>query len=179
MSTGNTSTTPVSAALSRPKAREHMVYLSLSILRDRTDAEDAAHDAVQMALRKSASFRAKSLVTTWLHRVTVNAALMRLRVRRRAAAHTVVNGHLEYENVCDFPEDSSLTPVARLEEQEVRHRLRAAVAQLPRAYQDVIQLCVFEERTLPEAARSLGITKQAVRTRMCRARAQLRENLAA
>jgi RNA polymerase sigma-70 factor (ECF subfamily) len=175
----NTATNPVSAALSGPKARERMVHLSLSILRDRSDAEDAAHDAVKMALRKSNSFRAESLVTTWLHRVTVNAALMKLRSRRRAATHVAVSERAGHEDVCDFPGDPSSTPVARFEDQEVRFRLRAAVARLPRTYQDVIQLCIFEERELPEVAHSLGITQQAVRTRMCRARAQLRENLAA
>jgi RNA polymerase sigma-70 factor (ECF subfamily) len=75
--------------------------------------------------------------------------------------------------------DSSPTPAVRLEDMEDRSRLHAAVAQLPRPYRDVVQLCVFEELALPDAARSLGITSQAVRTRMCRARAQLRERFAA
>ena len=75
--------------------------------------------------------------------------------------------------------DSSPTPAARLEDMEDRWRLHAAVATLPRPYRDVVQLCVFEELALPDAARSLGITSQAVRTRMCRARAQLRERFAA
>jgi RNA polymerase sigma-70 factor (ECF subfamily) len=156
-----------------------MVHVALSILRDGAEAEDAAHDAVQQALRRSESFREESLVSTWLHRVTVNAALMRARTRRRANERAAANDQTGQGDVAEWLGDSSPTPAARLEEQEDRSRLQAAVARLPRPYRDVIQLCVFEELALPEAARSLGITSQAVRTRMCRARARLRERLAA
>ena len=179
MSTNRTQNNPIAAELSNPQARERMVHVALSILRDGTEAEDAAHDAVQQALRQSESFREESLVSTWLHRVTVNAALMRARSRRRAFARLAANDQTGHEDVVEVLEDSSRTPVARLEDQEDRSRLHQAVAQLPRSYRDVVQLCVFEELALSDAARSLGITRQAARTRMCRARAQLRERLAA
>ena len=166
---------PESAELSSPQARERLVHVALSILRDGIDAEDAAHDAVEQALRGSGSFRAKSLVSTWLHRVVVNAALMRARRRRRTAERVAANDQSGQGDIVGLLRDSSPTPAVRLEDMEDRWRLRAAVAQLPRPYRDVVQLCVFEELALPDAARSLGITSQAVRTRMCRARAQLRE----
>jgi RNA polymerase sigma-70 factor (ECF subfamily) len=180
MSTHSTQTkNPVSTELSSPRARERLVHVALSILRDGIDAEDAAHDAVEQALRGSGSFRAKSLVSTWLHRVVVNAALMRARRRRRTAERVAANDQSGQGDVVTLLRDSSPTPAARLEDMEDRWRLHAAVAQLPRPYRDVVQLCVFEELALPDAARSLGITSQAVRTRMCRARAQLRERFAA
>jgi RNA polymerase sigma-70 factor (ECF subfamily) len=180
MSTRCTQTNnPISAELSSPHARERLVHVALSVLRDGIEAEDAAHDAVEQALRGSGSFRAKSLVSTWLHRVVVNAALMRARRRRRAAERVPANDQPGQGDVVALLSDSSPTPVARLEDREDRCRLQAAVAQLPRPYRDVVRLCVFEELALPEAARSLGITSQAARTRMCRARAQLRERLAA
>ena len=170
---------PISVELSSLQARDRLVHVALSILRDGTEAEDAAHDAVEQALRGSQSFRAKSLVSTWLHRVVVNASLMRARRRRRAAERVAANDQSGQVDVVALLSDSSPTPVARVEEGEDRYRLHAAVAQLPRPYRDVVQLCVFEELDLPDAARSLGITSQAARTRMCRARAQLRERLAA
>jgi RNA polymerase sigma-70 factor (ECF subfamily) len=179
MNTNRTHNNPIAVELSNPQARERMVHVALSILRDGTEAEDAAHDAVQQALRRSESFREESLVSTWLHRVTVNAALMRARSRRRAFARVAANDQTRHEDVVEVLEDSSRTPAARLEDQEDRSRLHQAVAQLPRSYRDVVQLCVFEELALSDAARSLGITSQAARTRMCRARAQLRERLAA
>ena len=180
MSTHSTQTNnPVSVELSSPQARERLVHVALSVLRDGTEAEDAAHDAVEQALRGSGSFRAKSLVSTWLHRVVVNAALMRARRRRRATERVVANDQSGQGDVVALLSDASPTPPARLEDREDRYRLHAAVAQLPRPYRDVVHLCVFEELAIPDAARSLGITSQAARTRMCRARAQLRDRLAA
>ena len=76
-------------------------------------------------------------------------------------------------------ESTRSTPAAQLEESEEHARLQRAVAELPRPYREVVVLCVFEERPFPEVARSLGISRQALRTRMCRARAQLKEWLAA
>ena len=168
---------PVAAELASSLVRERLVHVALSVLRDGTEAEDAAHDAVEQALRGSGSFRAKSLVSTWLHRVVVNAALMR--ARRRAAERVAANDQSGQGDVVALLSDSRPAPAVLLEDREDRFRLHAAVAELPRPYRDVVQLCVFEELPLPDAARSLGITSQAARTRMCRARAQLRERLAA
>ena len=181
-SSNNPLKNPISAELSSVQSRERLVHVALSILRDGVEAEDAAHDAVEQALRGSASFRAKSLVSTWLHRVVVNAALMRARRRRRAAGRVAANdqaGEGDRPDIVASLCDTSPTPEARLEDREERCRLHAAVAELPRPYRDVVRLCVFDELALSEAARSLGITSQAARTRMCRARAQLRERLAA
>ena len=63
MNTNRTHNNPIAAELSNPQARERMVHVALSILRDGTEAEDAAHDAVQQALRRSESFRKESLVS--------------------------------------------------------------------------------------------------------------------
>ena len=182
MATNNHSTqtkNPVCSELASPQVRDRLVHVALSVLRDGTEAEDAAHDAVEQALRGSGSFRAKSLVSTWLHRVVVNAALMRARRRRRAAERVAANDQSGQGDVVAMLSDSRPAPAMLLEDREDRFRLHAAVAELPRPYRDVVQLCVFEELPLPDAARSLGITSQAARTRMCRARAQLRERLAA
>jgi RNA polymerase sigma-70 factor (ECF subfamily) len=182
MATNNHSTqtkNPVCSELASPQVRDRLVHVALSVLRDGTEAEDAAHDAVEQALRGSGSFRAKSLVSTWLHRVVVNAALMRARRRRRAAERVAANDQSGQGDVVAMLSDSRPVPAMLLEDREDRFRLHAAVAELPAPYRDVVQLCVFEELPLPDAARSLGITSQAARTRMCRARAQLRERLAA
>jgi RNA polymerase sigma-70 factor, ECF subfamily len=173
---------PISNELSKLKSRERLVCLALSILHDRTEAEDAAHDAVVQALRGSESFRSDSLVSTWLHRVAVNAALMRVRRRRRASERIAANDQSNQEEGPDIIStfsDPHPTPEAWLEEQDERSRLHAAVAELPEPYREVLQLCVFEELALSDVAQSMGITNQALRTRICRAKAQLREKLAA
>jgi RNA polymerase sigma-70 factor (ECF subfamily) len=173
----------ISNELSNLQSRERLVHVARSVLRDGVEAEDAAHDAVEQALRGSESFRAQSLVSTWLHRVVVNAALMRARRRRRASERFAAGDRSSSQG--DRPDMVSLfadphpTPEARLQHREECFRLLAAVAELPRPYRDVVRLCVFEEQAFSDAARSLGITNQAARTRLCRARAQLRERLAA
>jgi RNA polymerase sigma-70 factor (ECF subfamily) len=178
MSTHNKTSSPVAAELSNPLARERMVHVALSILRDGTEAEDAAQDAVEQALRGSDSFRGQSLVSTWLHSVVVNAALIRVRRRKRAAERAPANDQTRQDGLFESLEDRSPTPEARLQNIDKQHRLHTAVTQLPRPYRAVVELCVFEELTLSDVARSLGITSQSVRTRMFRARAQLRERMA-
>jgi RNA polymerase sigma-70 factor (ECF subfamily) len=173
---------PVVVEIGSEETRQRMVRVALGILRESSEAEDAAHDAVEQALRGSAAFRAEARVATWLHRVVVNAALMRARRLRRAAQRTAwtasLDGRDDRDTIVMLP-DGARTPVSQYEEHEQRQRLHEAVESLPRPYRDVVRLCVFDELPLPEVARSLGITRQAVRTRMCRARAQLKERLAA
>jgi len=122
---------PVAAELASSLVRERLVHVALSVLRDGTEAEDAAHDAVEQALRGSGSFRAKSLVSTWLHRVVVNAALMRARRRRRAAERVAANDQSGQGDVVALLSDSRPAPAVLLEDREDRFRLHAAVAELP------------------------------------------------
>ena len=172
---------PIPAELSRRTSRDRLVKVALSILRDRAEAEDAAHDAVVHALRGSGSFGGQSLVSTWLHRVAVNTALMRVREKRRASKWIAANyqrGDEDRLNLADLVCSSS-TPEDSLLNWEERCRLHTAIATLPSSYRDVLELYILEERTLPEVARSLGISSEAVRARVHRAREQLRERLAA
>ncbi|HEX7599047.1 MAG TPA: sigma-70 family RNA polymerase sigma factor, partial [Polyangia bacterium] len=151
MSTGRTQPmNAVSAELSQNRSRDRLVHVALSILRDGVEAEDAAHDAVVHALRGSSSFGAQSMVSTWLHRVVVNAALMRARQQRRISKRMVANDHLGDEDrpYLGAMGDSSPTAEGRLVDCEERHRLQAAVAELPPSYRDVVELCVFKELPL-------------------------------
>lgn len=175
------SSNPVSDELCSREVRERLVHVALGILREGAEAEDAAHDAVEQALRGSNSFRAEARVSTWLHRVVVNAALMRARRRRHMSEYITTNDQKNEpeRHASEAVVQATPTPMSLLESMEERWRLRRAVAALPRPYRELVNLCVFEELALPEAARSLGISSQAARTRMCRARAQLRETLAA
>jgi RNA polymerase sigma-70 factor (ECF subfamily) len=173
---------PVFAQLARKETRRRMVMVALGILHGRAETEDAAHDAVEQALRGSASFRAEAQVGTWLHRVVVNAALMHMRRSRRENLRLANAGHANDNDQRDrLLSVSDPTPLAasQLEANEQHERLRQAVAELPAPYREVVVLGVFKELSLPEVAHTLGITPQAVRTRMCRARARLKAQLAA
>jgi RNA polymerase sigma-70 factor (ECF subfamily) len=177
----NRSVSPVSAELAQPAVRDRLLQVARSILREDPDAEDAVHDAVVQALRAADSFRAESQTSTWLHRVTVNAALMSVRKRKREHTRTPVSpgSDSEFDASAQLTSDEERGPAALLEARERNLRLHLAVAKLPPAYGEVLRLCVFDELPLPEAARALGISASAVRTRICRARGFLRERLAA
>src|SRR5690349_1360870 len=75
--------------LEHPAVRDRLVRVAGNILRDRREAEDAAHDAVLQALRAAGRFRAEAEVSTWLHRVAINAALMASRSRKRSSMRLV------------------------------------------------------------------------------------------
>jgi RNA polymerase sigma-70 factor (ECF subfamily) len=179
----NRSIDPVTAELTRPAARQRLLQLARSILHEDSDAEDAVHDAVVQALRASAGFREEARASTWLHRVTVNASLMTIRKRNREQLRAPARPANDSD---DGPlvelarhRDDNPGPAALLEAREENLRLRRAVAALPALYEEVVRLCLIDELPLPDAARALGISASAVRTRICRARGFLRQRLAA
>jgi len=179
MSTHSTQTNnPVSVELSSPQARERLVHVALSVLRDGTEAEDAAHDAVEQALRGSGSFRAKSLVSTWLHRVVVNAALMRARRRRRATERVVANDQSGQgmSSRCCRMRVPRLRRVWRTGKTATAARSRRPVAASLSGRGPALRVRgTGDSRRGPLA----GDHQPGRATRMCRARAQLRDRLAA
>lgn len=157
-----------------------MLAVAKRFLRDENDANDAVQDAFIGAFRNSASFEGQSRLSTWLHRVTVNACLM----KRRAASrrHEV--------NVDDLQPSFDATghyarPIATWDspqvkgvmQSELRDQVRACIDQLPEAYRTVLLLRDIEEMDTDEAAKVLGCSEGCVKTRLHRARAALRELL--
>jgi len=140
------------------------------------EAEDAAHDGVVQALVGLPGFAERARLTTWLHQVVVNASLMRW--RRRATAKKRVVASFD-ELGADFAPDPQEGPATLLERDERRRELREAVASLPPRYRTVAELTFFAEQSTDEVASSLGISRNAVRTRVSRARSQLARVLAA
>ena len=167
---------PVFDELQHPELRKRLVRIAARVLRTDEDAEDAAHDAVVQALAAAERFRSDAQVSTWIHRITVNASLMALRKSQRANRNLGAVGNA---GVAGLPvgwalggEDSSLE--ADVFEAENRERVREAVDQLPDEYKSVIEHCVYEEATAEQAADVLHLTPSAVRTRVGRARKRLR-----
>lgn len=166
--------------LGNPELRKRLVRIAGRVLRSEEDSEDAAHDAVVQALVAAERFRSDAQVTTWMHRITVNASLMALRKSQRANKHL---GALGAAGVAGLPVDWALggenTSVeAQVASVDSRVRVRQAVEQLPKDYRSVIEHCVYEEETAEEAARALHLTPSAVRTRVGRARKRLHDLLA-
>ncbi len=141
------------------------------------DAQDAFQDGMISAFRSIDRFEGQSRLATWLHRIVVNAALMRLRSARRRREESVedllpsytAGGHLrEYPERWDAPAD------ALLQREEVREAVRDAIEKLPDKYRIPLLLRDIEELGTDEVARTLEITPNAVKIRIHRARLALR-----
>lgn len=145
------------------------------ILHDASEAEDAVQDACVSALRSLDRFRGDARMSTWLHRITVNAALMRLRRRKRRAVHVV-----EWELDGSLLEAPGAVALDRRVEQRAQlARTDEALASLPPRYRQALQLWVIEDRSVGEIARELGTTRGGVKLLVHRARKALRKSVAA
>ena len=170
---------PVFDELEHPELRKRLVRIAGRVLRCEQDAEDAAHDAVVQALVAAERFRNDAQVSTWIHRIAVNASLMALRKNQRANRHL---GALGAAGVAGLPVDWALgghgsSVESNAVEAESHQQVREAVELLPADYKIVIERCVYGEATAEEAARLLDLTPSAVRTRVGRARKRLRDLL--
>lgn len=159
---------------------ERRVYAAaLAILRNESDAEDAAQEAMLKALANIRQFRAEARFSTWLIQITVNEALMRRR-REKTAMTEAMDDHRDEEGEYmprDFADWREL-PSEALERKEVRQKLGEALASLDRKYREVFVLRDMEQLNIQETAEALGISAASVKTRLLRARLMLRDLLA-
>ncbi len=159
---------------------ERRVYAAaLAILRNESDAEDVAQEAMLKALVNIRQFRAEARFSTWLIQITVNEALMRRRRERTVAMEGIddrLNDETDYlpREFADWRE----IPSEALERKEVRQRLAEALASLDPKYREVFVLRDMEQLNIQETAETLGISVASVKTRLLRARLMLRDLLA-
>ena len=151
-----------------------------AILKDDADAEDALQDAYLDAYRNMSRFRGEAQLGTWLVRIVVNRALMRLRKTKK---DPVVVSMAERTGSPDtapveYPDMSSESPANAAVRAEVRRLLERRIDELPVAFRTVFVLREVEELSVEEVSACLGIPAATVRTRVFRARALLREALA-
>jgi RNA polymerase sigma-70 factor (ECF subfamily) len=129
------------------------------------------------AFRALPRFEGQSRLSTWLHRIVVNAALMKLRRARARPEEPIepllpgfhADGHAAVEYRA-WEEGAD----RMLERAELRARVRAAIDRLPERYRTVLVLRDIEELGTGEVARLLGVTPNAVKIRLHRARQALR-----
>jgi RNA polymerase sigma-70 factor, ECF subfamily len=160
---------------------ERMVYLTLfSIVKNETEAEDAAQDAVISAYRHLASFRGDAKFSTWLTTIAINEGRKRLR-KAKVAMEQSIDEDIDGEEGEYAPApltDWREIPSEALERKELREALRAAVEELPDIYRQVFTLRDLEEMNVEETAKALGINTGAVKVRLHRARIMLQKRLA-
>ncbi len=157
-----------------------MLAVARRMLRSDEEARDAVQEAFLLAFRGLPKFEGQSRLGTWLHRIVVNAALMRLRSRRARPEESIEpllptfmdDGHAT-RTYREWPESAEQL----LERAEVRSLVRQAIDRLPTTYRTVLLLRDIEELSTGEVAEALGISANAVKIRLHRARQALRELL--
>jgi RNA polymerase sigma-70 factor, ECF subfamily len=144
--------------------KDRLWSVALRTLGDPEEAADALQDAMLSAYRAAGSFRGDSQVTTWLHRVVVNACLDR--IRRRNARPTVPLPEFESEN-------ARPTPLDDIALADLRMALTQALATLPQEQRAALVLVDMEGYSVDETARLLNVAPGTVKSRCARARAKL------
>jgi len=155
-----------------------MFRTARAILRDDAEAEDALQEAYLQAYRSLASFRADARFSTWLARIVVNEALMRLRKTTRRASIVPIQASVPVEEIEHVTDDTTAKPESSAERAEMRRLLETEIDSLPDTYRTVFMLRGVEELSVEETAAVLDIPPATVRTRFFRARSLLREALA-
>jgi RNA polymerase sigma-70 factor, ECF subfamily len=155
--------------------------IARAILRDDAEAEDALQDGYFDAYRKIGHFRGESQLSTWLTRIVMNQALMRLRRQKRERVVVPFGerrGPDHEPPEADMADDKAESPTDATMRGEVRRILERRIDELPVAFRTVFVMREVEDMTVEETAACLSIPAATVRTRLFRARALLREALA-
>ncbi|WP_406039507.1 RNA polymerase sigma factor SigM [Micromonospora sp. NBC_00898] len=151
--------------------RDRLWAVALRTLGDREEAADALQDALLSAHRAAARFRGDSAVTTWLHRIVVNACLDRIRRRQAHATVPLPDGvHTDGE---PGRHTGGVEPAAPVRDHDTALVVRQALAELPPEQRAALILVDVQGYPVAEVARILGVAEGTVKSRCARGRARL------
>ena len=151
-----------------------LLAVARRLLGNDADAQDAVQDSFVRAFKAIKGFEERAQLYTWLHRIVVNTALMKLRERKRRPTDSIE------ELLPDFLSNGHQTVASRewsdalLERKETAALVREAITRLPDQYREVLVLRDIEDKDTAETAELLGTTPNAVKVRLHRARQALR-----
>lgn len=148
--------------------RDRLWAVALRTTGDREEAADAVQDALLSAHRAAAGFRGDSAVTTWLHRIVVNACLDRIRRRKAHPTVPLPDGNRSPDDRPGDPE-----PAAPAPDHDAALLVRDALAALPVEQRAAIVLVDVQGYAVAEAAEMLGIAEGTVKSRCARGRARM------
>ena len=151
--------------------------MAMHILNSREDAEDVVQEAFLKAFQHLQHFEERSSFSTWLTRITINTALMRLRITRRAAARSLDMETDEGTTLAERVADWKPNPEQLYSRAELRKILQKTIASLPHTYRVVFLLRDVEGVSAADAAEMLELSIPNVKSRLHRARLFLRERL--
>ena len=155
--------------------RDRLWAVALRTMGNREDAADGLQDGMIAAFRRAGSFRGEAAVTTWLHRVVVNACLDRIRASRVRAADPLPDDLEERaaRGALVSAVDGSGDPEARALADERRRAVLTALATLPADQRAALVLVDMEGYSVAEAAAMLDCAEGTVKSRCSRGRARL------
>jgi RNA polymerase sigma-70 factor (ECF subfamily) len=157
-----------------------MLAVARRFLRQEQDAQDAVQDAFISAFKSIDNFEGNSQLSTWLHRIVVNAALMKLRSQQRRPERPIDDLLPKFQpdgHAAQPSQNWAVTLDTAAQDRDMQRFIRQKIDELPDSHRNVLLLRDIEEHTTEETAQLLGITPGAVKTRLHRARLALRELL--
>jgi len=165
--------------LMRPYERA-VYFAALGVLHNPADAEEVAQEAVLKAFNNLSKFRREAKFSTWLIQITINEARMRFRKDRAHLYESIDEQKTDEEGDYrpkDFADWRDI-PSEELQRRELREALKRALASLDPKYREVLVLRDVQHMSIIETAQVLGISEGLVKTRLLRARLQMRDALA-
>lgn len=153
-----------------------LVRSAYRVTRNSEDAEDAVQDALLSAFLHLNAFDGRSSFSTWLTRITINSALMLLRKRKTSLALATDSADDSEGGILRQIPDRAPSPEHQLARSEERILLNRAIAKLRPSLRNVVELQHMQERSIPETAKSIGISVVAVKSRIFHAKAALRKS---
>ena len=154
-----------------------MLATARRFLNNECDAQDAVQEAFASAFRALDKFNGDSLLSTWLHRIVVNAALVQLRSKRRRGEQPIETSLPRFDQDGEWIDEQvtwTNTAETILESRDSREMVRRCIERLPEKYRSVLLLRDIEELDTDEAARSLSVTANTIKVRLHRARQALK-----
>ena len=149
--------------------RNQVFRLALRMCDNEADADEVAQEAFLSAWKGLPNFRGESRFSTWLYQLTTHAAIDLLRREKRQAAAEDIDGITAA--------DDGPTSQQQAERAEIRREVRAALMQLPEEYRQVLLLRFMQELSYEEIGQALKLPAGTVKSRLNRAKAQLKDIL--
>lgn len=158
---------------------QRLYRVARTLLRDDSEAEDVVQETYLRAFAGLSGFRGESSLATWLTRIALNEALGRKRKQKPTVELEAVDAIQESSSqIIRFPMMNANTdPERAAAQREIRKLLESSIDALPEPFRVVFVMRDVEELSIEETAAFLGIRPQTVKTRLHRARRQLRESL--
>jgi RNA polymerase sigma-70 factor (ECF subfamily) len=150
---------------------------AIGILKDRQDAEDEVQNACWKAVAHIQQFQRDAKFSTWLTRIVVNQCLMRLRQQRRARLCSIESAGTEEDTQTLDLRDPRISPEQEIGRRELGEVVQREVKALPPILRHVLELRDVQNRPFPDVAEALGITVAAAKSRLLRARGELKTRM--